>query len=263
MKIRRIYAIFLRQFFLMKRGSRIVNIFYWSAIDLLLWGFITKYLNEVGESGFNFMTVMLGAVILWNFLTRVQYGVTVAFLEDLWARNFMNLFSSPLSMKEYVGGLIVTSVLNALASIVFTVLLAWLIFGYNIFRMGLLLIPFVAILFIFGWAVGLFSTAIVMRFGPSAEIFAWSFPALFTPFSSVFYPISALPAAVQPVANLLPTAHVFEGMRAVLLYQSFDLWRLLLAAGLACMYFLLAYFFLIFTYHIALRKGLFTRFLTD
>jgi ABC-2 type transport system permease protein len=32
----------------------------------------------------------------------------------------------------------------------------------------------------------------------------------------VFYPVSVLPRAVQPIALALPSAHVFEGMRAAL-----------------------------------------------
>ena len=263
MNPKRIFAIFLRQLFLLKRGSRLINIFYWSSIDLILWGFITVYLNSVGGSSLNFMTVMLGAVILWNFLFRVQYGVTVSFLEDSWARNFMNLFSSPLSTSEYVSGLILTSIFNGLASLVTAVIIARLIFSYSIFQLGIAVLPFIVILFIFGWAIGLFATAVVMRLGPSAEVFAWSFPALFTPFSSVFYPIYALPQALQPIANALPTAHVFEGMRSVILAGSFDSSRLFLALGLALFYFVLSYAFLLWSYRAVLRKGLFTRFYTD
>ena len=37
-----------------------------------------------------------------------------------------------------------------------------------------------------------------------------------TPFSAVFYPVSVLPRAVQPIALALPSSHVFEGMRAAL-----------------------------------------------
>ncbi|MBV8911677.1 MAG: ABC transporter permease, partial [Acetobacteraceae bacterium] len=35
-------------------------------------------------------------------------------------------------------------------------------------------------------------------------------------FSAVFYPVAVLPSALQPVALALPSAHVFEGMRAAL-----------------------------------------------
>src|SRR6266566_9259429 len=105
MNSRRTAAIVLRQFYLL-RGSpaRILPMFAWVAIDIVLWGFITRYLNSVASSGFNFVPALLGAVLLWGFLVRVMQGVTTAFLEDVWSRNFLNIFATPLSLPEYVGG---------------------------------------------------------------------------------------------------------------------------------------------------------------
>src|SRR5579875_2493743 len=96
----RILAIMLRQFYLF-RGSpaRILPLFAWVAVDIVLWGFITRYLNSVASSGFNFVPALLGAVLLWDFLVRVMQGVTTAFLEDVWSRNFLNFFASPLSIS--------------------------------------------------------------------------------------------------------------------------------------------------------------------
>ena len=102
MKLRPIAGIALRQFYLL-RGSptRIVPTFAWVAIDIVLWGFITRYLNTVAGSGVNFVPTLLGGVLLWDFLTRIMQGVSIAFMEDIWARNFLNLFSTPLLI--YVG----------------------------------------------------------------------------------------------------------------------------------------------------------------
>ncbi|MCL4402317.1 MAG: ABC transporter permease, partial [Acidobacteria bacterium] len=69
MQLHRTAAILLRQYYLM-RGSpaRTVPLFAWVAIDIVLWGFITRYLNSVASSGFNFVPALLGAVLLWDFL---------------------------------------------------------------------------------------------------------------------------------------------------------------------------------------------------
>src|SRR6202023_4083048 len=101
----------LRQFYLY-RGSpvRVVPLFAWVTVDIVLWGFITKYLNAIASSGFNFVPALLGAVLLWDFFIRVMQGVTMAFFEDVWTRNFLNLFATPLSTSEYLAGLIVTGV---------------------------------------------------------------------------------------------------------------------------------------------------------
>src|SRR4051812_31738631 len=110
MKLKRSAAIVLRQVYLM-RGSpvRIVPMFAWVAIDIILWGFITRYLNRVAAAGFDFVPALLGAVLLWDFLVRVMQGITTAFFEDVWSRNFLNIFASPLLISEYVGGLVVSS----------------------------------------------------------------------------------------------------------------------------------------------------------
>ena len=82
MSLKRAGAIALRQFYLY-RGSpaRILPMFAWVAIDVILWGFITRYLNSVASAGFNFVPAMLGAVLLWDFLARVLQGVSTAALE--------------------------------------------------------------------------------------------------------------------------------------------------------------------------------------
>lgn len=262
--LKRIYAIFLRQVFIFKKSaSHIVGLFYWSTVDLLLWGFITIYLSRIGTSNFAFVAVILGTIILWNFLTRVQHGISVSFLEDVWTRNFINLFSSPLTLHEYILGLVLTSIATSLISTFLMAGFAWFLFAYNIFQFGFLLLPFIAILFFLGWALGLLSVAIILRLGPSSEILAWSIPALLGPISGVFYPISALPNVIQTVAAFVPISHVFEGMRQVVLTGSFDAGRLFLAGILSLIFFLAAYWLLVRSYRRVLRLGLFTRFMVD
>src|SRR5271170_4782329 len=111
---RRTSAIVLRQFYLMQGSpARVLPIFAWVAIDMLTWGFITRYLNSVSGSGFNFVPSLLGAVLLWDFFARVMQGVTTAFFEDVWSRNFLNIFATPLSVSEYLCGLVFCSVVSS------------------------------------------------------------------------------------------------------------------------------------------------------
>src|SRR5271170_5788932 len=123
-------AIFLRQLYLL-RGSpaRILPLFGWVAIDIVLWGFITRYLNSVAQSGFNFVPAILGAVLLWDFFSRVMQGVTTAFFEDVWSRNFLNIFATPLSISEYVGGLVLSSIITSSVGLIVMLVLATALFG--------------------------------------------------------------------------------------------------------------------------------------
>src|SRR6516225_5158376 len=132
MNFNRVAAIMLRQFYLY-RGSpvRVAPLFAWVTVDIVLWGFITKYLNAVASSGFNFVPALLGAVLLWDFFIRVMQGVTTAFFEDVWSRNFLNFFATPLALPEYVAGLVLTSIATSALGLVAMLLLATTIFGLN------------------------------------------------------------------------------------------------------------------------------------
>ena len=137
MSPKRAGAIALRQFYLY-RGSpaRILPMFAWVAIDVILWGFITRYLNSVASAGFNFVPAMLGAVLLWDFLTRVMQGVTTAFFEDVWSRNFLNVFATPLSISEYVTGLVLSSIATSAVGLAVMLALATTAFGLSFFIYG-------------------------------------------------------------------------------------------------------------------------------
>jgi ABC-2 type transport system permease protein len=257
----RVAAIVLRQLYLL-RGSpaRVLPLFAWVAIDMVLWGFITKYLNTVTAAGFNFVPVFLGAVLLWDFFIRVMQGVTTAFLEDVWSRNFLNLFATPLSIAEYLGGLVLSSMLTSAIGLAAMLVLATTVFGLSFFAYGLLLVPFLLTLFLFGIALGIVGSAVVLRFGPAAEWFIWPLPALISPFAAVFYPLSTLPRWMQVIARLLPPAYVFEGMRAIIAGGAVPASALVRGSGLALLCIPLAGWLFTRVYWHAVHTGLIARY---
>ena len=95
--------------------------------------------------------------------------------------------------------------------------LAWAFYAFNVFALGPVLVLFFINLMIMGWSVALAVVSIILRHGAGAEALAWSVLFGLAPFSAVFYPVAILPAAVRPIALALPSAHVFEGMRGILL----------------------------------------------
>ncbi len=261
MRPRRTLAIALRQFYLIRGSfSRAFPLFAWVGIDIVLWGFITRYLNTVSASGFNFVPVLLGAVLLWDFFTRVMHGVTMAFFEDVWSRNFLNVFATPLSLPEYVGGLVLASIATSLVGLAVMLLVATLAFGLSFFSYGVLLVPFLLVLFLFGIALGIFGSAVVLRLGPASEWFVWPIPALLSPFAGVFYPLSTLPRWMQYVARVLPPSYVFEGMRGIVLGRAVPASALLWGAGLALLSIVLAGWFFARIYRHAVRTGLIARY---
>ncbi len=261
MAFSRIGAIVLRQFYLMKGSpSRLMPLFLWVAIDMVLWGFISRFLNSVSHSGMDFIPTLLGAVLLWDFFARVMQGVTIAFFEDVWSRNFLNLFCSPLKVSEYVAGLVLTSIFTSAVGLVVMLLLSSSVFGLSFFSYGLGLIPFLLVLFVFGIALGIFACGIVLQLGPSAEWFIWPIPGMLSPFAGVFYPLATLPEWMQWIARLLPPSYVFEGMRAVVAGRGIDGSGLAMAGGLVLLYLLAGCWFFMTVFRSAVRSGRLARY---
>jgi ABC-2 type transport system permease protein len=261
MKLQRALAIVLRQYYLM-RGSatRIVPLFGWVAIDILLWGFITRYLNNVASPGYNFVPALLGAVLFWDFMQRVMQGVSMSFLEDVWSRNFLNVFATPLQLSEYLTGLILTSILGSTIGLAAMLLLASLGFGLSLLAYGAMLLPFLLVLFMFGITLGIVAVGTVLRLGPAAEWFIWPIPALIAPFAGVFYPVTTLPVPLRAISYALPPAYVFEGMRTIVRGAPMPGGTLLIAVGLSGVYLLAACAFFASVHRRAVRTGLLARY---
>jgi ABC-2 type transport system permease protein len=260
-RLRPIAGILLRQLYLFRSSPvRLLPTFAWVAIDIVVWGFLTRYLNTVAGNHMNFVPSLLGAVLFWDFFTRIMQGVTTAFFEDVWSRNFLNLFATPLSISEYVTGLVLTSVATSLVALGVMLVLATLVFGLSFISLGLMLIPFVLVLFLFGVALGVVGSALVLRLGPASEWLVWPMPALLSPFVGVYYPLATLPAWMRDVGYLLPPSYVFEGMRELIDGKPFSGASLLLGSSLAILQVLLAGYFFARVFRYTVRTGLLARY---
>ncbi len=261
MSLSRTFAIVLRHFYLV-RGSvaRLVPMFAWVAVDMVLWGFITRYLNTVAAPGVDFVRTFLGAVLLWDFFTRVMQGVTMAFFEDVWARNFLNVFATPLLISEYLSGLVLSSIATSSIGLAVMLVLATAAFGLSFLAYGLAVVAFLAVLFLFGIALGIFACGVVLRLGPASEWFVWPVPAVLSPFAAVFYPVAVLPSWMRWTARALPPSYVFEGLRAVAAGRAVSTADLLTGAVLAIVYVLGACRFFVAVYRSAVRSGLIARY---
>ena len=219
---RRIRAMVLRYVYLY-RGSwpRILEMAYWPTLQMIMWGFLTIFLAS--KSGFFVQAagVLIAAVLLWDVLFRASLGVSLSFLEEMWSRNLGHLFVSPLRPGEFVAALTLMSAIRVLIGVIPAALLAIWLYAYSIFDMGLPLIAFFANLQVMGWSFGLVVCGLLMRYGLGAESIAWFAIFAVAPFSAIYYPLSVMPDWLQWIAGILPSTHVFEGMRAVLVDGTF------------------------------------------
>lgn len=256
----RIWALFLRYMLLLRRDlSRAIDVFYWPAIDVIIWGFVTLFITRSGSTVPNFAAMFLGAVILWNLFWRCQQDISVSFLDEVWARSIITLFGSPLSVPEFLVAIMLLGVVKLMMTLGFMTVLALLFYSFNLFTLGLALLPFVANLIVLGWSVGILAVALIMRFGTRVAILAWSLPVLLQPVSSVFYPESVLPGWLRHVAQWVPSNHVFEGMRGVLLNGTFAWDRLALAVLTNVLYVGVASAYFLWVFRVARNKGLLTK----
>jgi ABC-2 type transport system permease protein len=233
----RVRAVMLQHWFIMKHSPiRFFELFYWPILWLVLWGYITRYLSNVNTDIPGGVTVLLGGVVLWDVLFRSQQELHVAGLIDVWDRNHLNLYASPMSHAEYFTGILLFSTARVIVGTLPLILVARLGFGFDLFTAGATLLPALLILVAMGWAMGLFVRAAILRFGMNAEILAWSLVVLVQPASAVFYPVSVLPDWLQVVAWALPASHVFEAMRAFLADGRLLTGELALGAALVSFY---------------------------
>jgi ABC-2 type transport system permease protein len=196
---------------------RLLELCYWPTLQLCIWGFTASFFaSRLGNVGAVAAGGLLGGVLLWEVALRTQMGLAIGFLEEIWSRNLGHVFVSPLRPWELVAALIGMSALRVAVGLMPALLLAYLLYAFNLFALGLVLIPFAANLMVMGWSVSLGVISLILRHGAGAEALAWSVLFGLTPFSAVFYPVAALPRAVQPIALALPSAHVFEGMRTAM-----------------------------------------------
>ncbi len=253
----------LRYLFLYTRSwIRLVEVVFWPAVDLLVWGYLTMFLQrEVPGGEFpQFIMFLIGGMILWDILFRAQQGVSISFLEDVWTRNVINIFIAPVRIVEYLAATFLVGLLRIALTMVILLGLAYVVYGFNILSLGLALIPFVANLLLFGWCLGIVATALILRWGPAAESLAWAVPFLVQPVAAVFYPVDVLPPWLQAVAHWIPCAHIFEGMRSVLRDGTFDVGAVWMATGLNLLYLSLAGLLFGVVLRIARERGLLSKF---
>ena len=240
MNWKKIYGLSLRHFYLIKSSfPRILDLIYWPSIQIFLWGFISKFFTMSSEYYNNTVGVILSAAILYDFLFRASISYNMMFLEEIWSRNFTNLFISPIKIKEIIAALTLTAIFRTLIGLVPASILAIPLFGVSIFKIGLPLLFLLLSLYIFGVTLGLLVTAGLIRFGPSFENIAWASLFFLAPLGCIYYPVEILPDWLQSIAKILPLVHLFEEMRSILIDNLVNYYAVFKACVISFIYFII------------------------
>ena len=254
----RIGAMILRYLYLHKRSMpRTFEVIFWPVMELFVWGFVSVYIQHVShDSMAKVAQSLINAMIFWDILYRSQQGVSISFVEDIWTQNIVNLLISPLKIWEWVAaaalyGMLKTAVITLLLAVI-----AFFLYQFNLVsNLQLYLIPLIFNLLLFGWALGIFTSSLVIRWGHAAEALIWGVPFLIQPISAIFYPVSILPPWLQIVSKGLPSTYVFEGMRSVIQTGQMPVDYFFKSLALNVVYFILAIVFFRWMYIQARASG--------
>ena len=240
MKFNRIYGLSIRHLYLIKSSfPRILDLIYWPTIQIILWGFISKFFTMHSDYYNNTIGVILSCAILYDFLFRSSISFNMLFLEEIWSRNFTNLFIAPIKLSEIIASLTLTAILRALIGMVPAAIIAIPLFGVSVFKLGLPLLFLLLALYLFGITLGLLVTSGLLRFGPSFENIAWASLFFLAPLGCIYYPLDILPISLQFVAKGLPLVHIFEEMRNILLNDVVNYFDIFKAISISILYFVL------------------------
>ena len=256
MRFYRIYALFLRHFYLIKSSfPRILDLIYWPTIQIILWGFISKFFTMHSEYYSNTAGVILSCAILYDFLFRSSISFNMLFLEEIWSRNFTNLFIAPLKVSEIITGLTATALIRTLIGIIPAIILATPFFGVTLFKLGPSLILLFLNLYLFGITLGLLVVSGLLKYGPAFENVAWSSLFLLAPLGCIYYPLSILPDWLQILAKCLPLVYIFEEVRSILINNVVDYKNILSALVLNFIYFTSAILVFYSAFNEARKRG--------
>lgn len=257
MKLNRIYAVILRNLYSFRHSyDRLSDAFYWPILDLLLWGLTSVYITKYATSIPQIVLLILSGILLWIIVWRGQSEITVGILDDLWNKNLINLFVSPLKFSEWITALVTLGVIKAFLSFSFGVLVAYFLYAINLFPYAFYIIPFALLLIMTGWSMGFFIASLILRFGTRIQTLAWTAPWIISPFSAIYYPVSSLPEWAQIISGFIPTSYIFEGMREVINTGNLDPMKLFMSLTLNTAYLILSIYFLKSSFNKLLQKGL-------
>jgi ABC-2 type transport system permease protein len=258
----RIIAVAQRHAYVLWRSPhRLFDVVLWPVVDTLLFGSIGVYAaSRALDAGQQVVAYLLIGMVLWQVVYQSQINLSTGFLEETWSRNVLNLMVTPLREWEYGAGLALFGLAKMIGGLIAVTLLAVTAYAFDVSGLGFELLPFAALLLAIGWAIAMFVVALVLRFGSGAEALAWGVLFAMMPLSGVFYPVAALPGPLQPIAQVLPTTHVFSAGRTLVAGGPMPWGELGVAAAGTAVMVAAALSFLVWMLRVFRRRGFITRY---
>lgn len=252
------WAIALRHIRVLQRDPNfLLMYFYWPLLDIFTWGFLGSWIGKSQATGFqHYEVIALLGVVLWGVVGRGCNFFIFGFAEELWTYNLINLCSLPLSLVEWIGGLIIFYMIMMSVTSLFCIAIATMLYGISVWQFFSTFLLFTPPLIIAALWIGFTSLQLLIMFGKRGVELAFVFTWFLLPFSGAYYPISVLPAWGQTFSSVLPIRYVFEGMRNYVMYQQDPTPYLVKGYALAIPYAIIAMAGFVYCFNRSKRKGL-------
>lgn len=221
-ELRASYAFVERNFNLVKRywGWEIVWLVY-SIVNSLAITYIGAGMEQISgqkvDTGYLVLYLLVGTLI-WSYLSVVFDCISEMISWERWEGTIEYTFMAPVSRLTHMIGTTIFSVVYGLARTMVILLIVALFFKIDLGQAnllgGLLLMLVGSISFI---GIGIMAAVLPLLFTERGAQMTHVISAVLLLISGVYYPVTALPAWIQPVAQISPATYVLEGMRSALL----------------------------------------------
>ncbi len=256
MQKRHLEALLLRHIYPLKRDFDLLSdMLYWPLIDAVLWGVTSQWIGSSSGTEQIIASILIG-LVLWNVIWRSQSEISRNMIDEIWNNNLVNLFSTPLRVKEWVVSVVLLSVIKMTVTITLLMTVIFLLYRVNVLILQWWLPVFMVGAMMTGWWVGFISSSIVLKYGPKMQTVVWGLPGILLPFSVVFFPLEKLPWFLQPISRMIPTTYIFESMRALVQTGHFEITNVLISLGLNILYLALSIYLFLRSFQYSRSLGL-------
>ena len=254
MQQNRIYAIMLRHLVQLPQDvNQWASLLFWPCINIILFGLTGMWMRSTDSESALF--ALVAGVALWQFLVRVNFGVSLSFLQEVISQNVINLFSSPLTLAEWVCAIMLNGLILGTITYAFCISIVWALYGYNMLSLGLFIWYTTAQLFIAGSAIGFFGASLLMAWGTKVQALVFMVGITAAPLSGAFYPIDVLPQSVQYVAYALPLSHIFHGLFTYIQHHTWSIHNIIYATTLNILLITIALSCFTLTFYASKNRG--------
>lgn len=214
MSLFRIYALMKRYIGELPRDLfRLFDLFFYPSMELILWGLTGLWIQQGAGGSISIGNAILVACIFWAIVEHAHREISYNITEEMYAHNLVNLLVTPARVSEWIIAVVILACMRAIFVAICCSAIAWLLFDVNITNLGYISCVYALCLLVTGISVGIFISALMIRWGRRASSLIWSISYIMLSFSAVFYPLDVLPSWIRWLCYVLPTSYIFEALR--------------------------------------------------